>query len=143
MSSKQVFGKNSEWFIKSYIATLLVFTSIDYLWLAIVARDFYNKELGSMLGDVNWIAAGLFYLLYPLGIVFLVITPTLKEYSLRTGYFRALIFGLVSYATYDLTNLATISGWSMLVSIVDILWGIVINLVVFHLVIRLVKDSQI
>lgn len=117
-------------YIKLYFATLLVFFAIDMLWLGLVARWFYQKYLGFLLGPTNWLAAIIFYLLFILGILVFVVVPGVKEGSLGMTLVRAALFGLITYATYDLTNLATIKDWPILVTVVDMIWGTVLSLLV-------------
>jgi uncharacterized membrane protein len=96
-------------YIKLYFATLIAFLAIDMVWLGLVARTFYRNYLGFLLAlSTNWIAALLFYLLFILGILVFVVVPGLQDNSLKSTLLRAALFGLVSYATYDLTNLATV-----------------------------------
>lgn len=114
-------------FIKLFFIALPVFFIIDMIWLVLVAKNFYQKQIGFLMRpDVNWIAAIVFYLLFIAGLIIFVIQPALEKnswiYALLTGAF----FGLVTYATYDLTNLATIKNWPLIVTIVDLLWGIVV-----------------
>src|SRR5512138_553240 len=108
-------------YIKLYFITLLAFFAIDMVWLGWIARSFYRKELGFLLSpDTNWIAAIIFYLLFILGILVFVVLPGLEDNSIKATILRAALFGLVTYATYDLTNLATVKDWPLLVTIVDL-----------------------
>ena len=119
--------------LKLYFATLLVFFAIDMLWLGLVARSFYQKQLGFLMSpSPNWIAALVFYLLFIVGLVVFVIDPGLKDNSLPLTLGRAALFGLIAYATYDLTNLATIKDWPVLVTIVDLTWGVVVSVAVSY-----------
>ncbi len=118
------------YYIKLYFATLLVFFAIDMVWLGLVARTFYAKYLGFLMGPTNWLAAIIFYLLFILGILVFVVVPGVKVGSLQMVLIRAALFGLITYATYDLTNLATIKDWPLLVTIVDMIWGTVLSLMV-------------
>lgn len=117
-------------YIKLYFATLLVFFAIDMVWLALVASNFYAKHLGFLMGPTNWLAAFIFYLLFILGILVFVVVPGVKEGSLAMTLVRAALFGLITYATYDLTNLATIKDWPLLVTVVDMIWGTVLSTLV-------------
>ncbi len=117
--------------LKLYSATLVAFFAVDMLWLGLVARTFYRKHLGFLLATTtNWGAAVLFYLLFILGLVFFVVVPGLKEGSLKATLLRAALFGLITYATYDLTNLATVKDWPVLVTVVDMLWGVTLSVIV-------------
>ena len=117
-------------YVKLYFATLLVFFAIDIVWLGLVARNFYAKHLGFLLGPTNWLAAIIFYLLFILGILVFVVIPGVKEGSLGMTLVRAALFGLITYATYDLTNQATIKDWPVLVTVVDMIWGTVLSTLV-------------
>jgi len=119
------------YYLKLYLATLIAFFAIDMIWLGLVARTFYRKYLGFLLApSTNWLAAIIFYLLFIVGILVFVVLPGLENNSLKTTLLRAALFGLVTYATYDLTNLATVKDWPVIVSIVDITWGIVLSVLV-------------
>lgn len=101
---------------------------IDFTWLGVVARDFYRGELGKLMADsTNWAAAFAFYLLFVVGIVLFVVNPAIQKESLAWSIGIGFLFGLITYATYDLTNLATLSGWSVKVTVVDLLWGGVLS----------------
>jgi uncharacterized membrane protein len=119
------------YYIKLYFATLVVFFAVDMVWLGLVASSFYKKHLGYLMAPaVNWLAAIIFYLLFILGILVFVVLPGVKENSLLNTILRAALFGLITYATYDLTNLATIRQWPMAVTLVDLAWGIVLSSIV-------------
>ena len=117
------------YYLKLYLATLIAFFAIDMIWLGLVARTFYRKYLGFLLApSTNWIAAIIFYLLFIVGILVFVVVPGLEKNSLKTTLLLAALFGLITYATYDLTNLATVMDWPVIVSIVDIAWGVVLSI---------------
>ncbi len=117
--------------VKLYLACLAAFLAVDAIWLGLVARNFYREHIGYLLApDVNWLAAGIFYLLFVLGIKVFVVEPGLRSGSLRRTLVRAAFFGLVTYATYDLTNQATVRNWPVLVTVVDLVWGAFISTVV-------------
>jgi uncharacterized membrane protein len=121
------------YYIKLYFATLVAFFLIDMVWLGLVARTFYQKYLGFLLAPAtNWIAALIFYLLFILGILVFVIVPGLQDNSLKITLLRAALFGLVAYATYDLTNLATVKNWPLLITVVDLAWGMVLSMAVSY-----------
>lgn len=111
-----------------YLITLAVFFLIDMIWLGVVAKGFYRKHLGPMLSPrVNWAAAFLFYLLFIVGLLVFAIKPALAGGEpLRALYLGALL-GLISYATYDLTNLATLKDWPVVVTVVDLIWGTILG----------------
>jgi uncharacterized membrane protein len=119
------------YYIELYFATLIAFFAIDMVWLGLVARTFYQKHLGFLLTPTtNWLAAIIFYLLFILGILVFVVVPGLKDNSLRTTLLYAALFGLITYATYDLTNLATVKNWPLIVTVVDLIWGTVLSMAV-------------
>lgn len=114
--------------MKLYLIALPVFFAIDMVWLGLVANNFYKKHIGFLMtNEVNWIAALIFYLLFIAGLVVFVISPALEKNSLITALLLGALFGLITYATYDLTNLATIRNWPLLVTVVDLLWGMTIS----------------
>lgn len=116
------------YYIKLYFATLVAFFAIDMVWLGLVARSFYRKHLGYLMSpNTNWTAAVIFYLLFILGILVFVVLPGLQENSLKMTLIRGALFGLITYATYDLTNLATVKDWPLLLTIVDMAWGTVLS----------------
>ena len=111
-------------FIKLYAIALPVFFAIDLLWIGVVAKGFYAKQIGSLLKpDVNWAAAIIFYLRFIVGLVVFVIAPAIEKGSWVNALAFGALFGLVCYATYDLTNLALAKDWPLLVTIVDLAWG--------------------
>lgn len=111
-----------------YLLTIPVFFGIDMIWLGFVARGFYRNNLGHLLRpDVNWTAAVIFYLLYILGILIFAVMPALEKNSLRQAVILGGLFGFFAYATYDLTNLATLKDWPVNVVLVDIAWGVVLT----------------
>jgi len=121
------------YYIKLYFATLVAFLAIDMLWLGLVARTFYRKYLGFLMApSPNWPAAIIFYLLFVVGIVVFAVLPGLEANSLKETLLRAALFGLIAYATYDLTNLATVKDWPLIVTIVDLIWGTVVSVVVSY-----------
>jgi uncharacterized membrane protein len=114
-------------FIKLYAIALPVFFAIDMVWLGLVAKGFYAKQIGPLLKpDVNWTAAIIFYLLFVVGLVVFVIMPAIEKNSWTHALLFGALFGLVCYATYDLTNLAVTKDWPLLVTIVDLVWGAVL-----------------
>jgi uncharacterized membrane protein len=111
-----------------YLITLAVFLLIDMVWLGVVAKGFYRRHLGSLLGPkVNWTAAILFYLIFIVGLLVFAIKPALVGGEPLKALFLGALFGLASYATYDLTNLATLKDWPLAVAIVDLVWGSVLG----------------
>lgn len=114
-------------FIKLYAIALPVFFAMDMVWLALIARNFYKNQIGFLMKpEVNWTAATIFYLLFLVGLVVFVIEPAVekKEWMMALG--RGALFGLITYATYDLTNLATLKDWPFTVVWVDMIWGTIL-----------------
>ena len=99
---------------------------IDLIWLGFVAKGIYNKWLGNFLGDVNWAAAIVFYLLFIAGISVFVIYPATQKQSLTYAIQYGVMLGILTYATYDLTTLATLKGWPWQIVIIDIAWGAIL-----------------
>jgi uncharacterized membrane protein len=118
-----------EWLI-GYAAAGAVFLVLDLIWLSTVGRALYWPTLGPLLAErVNVPAAVAFYLIYVAGIVVLAVQPGLKAQSLGAACATGAALGLMAYATYDLTNLATLKTWSVKVALVDMAWGSVLTAV--------------
>ena len=114
-------------FIKLYAIALPVFFLIDMIWLGLVAKNFYRSQIGTLLkADVNWTAAIIFYAMFIAGLIVFVIAPAVAKGSWTHALIFGALFGLITYATYDLTNLATLKDWPLLVTIVDMCWGAVL-----------------
>ena len=112
---------------KLYAIALPTFLVIDLLWLGFVARSFYQTQMGHLMrANVNWAAAMVFYLVFVAGIVVLVVWPAVERESLVWALSLGALFGLVTYAAYDLTNLAVMEGFSLKIALVDLLWGTVL-----------------
>lgn len=111
-------------YLKMYVVALVVFLAIDIVWLAVIAKKLYQKELGFIMSaKPNWGAAILFYLIFIVGLVFFVIHPATEKDSWSYALLAGILFGFVSYSTYDLTNLATLADWPMKITIIDLIWG--------------------
>lgn len=114
-------------FFKLYAIALPVFFAIDMLWLGLIAKNFYREQIGTLMKpDVNWTAAVIFYLIFIAGLVTFVISPAVEKNSWTHALIFGAFFGLVCYATYDLTNLAVAKDWPLLVTVVDLVWGAVL-----------------
>ncbi len=114
--------------ILGYLLTTVVFFAIDILWLGLIAKGLYNKILGHLLADqVYWTAAIVFYLIFIVGIFVLAIMPAVDKESFKYALIYGALFGFFTYATYDLTNLATMKGWPLKIVFIDIAWGIVLT----------------
>ena len=107
-----------------YLVVFAAFFVIDLIWLGIVARKFYREQLGFIMVDkINWPAALSFYLLFIAGLIYFVVRPSLGQESWFNALLNGAFFGLICYATYDLSNLATLKHWPLKVTIADLLWG--------------------
>ena len=114
--------------LKVYGTALVIVAALDALWLGWLARDFYVREFGPLMApNVRLVPAALFYLLYPLGLVSLALYPPSAEFRVALG--RSALVGLVAYGAYDLTNLATLRGWSLRLSLLDMAWGVFVSAV--------------
>lgn len=113
--------------VYTYLLTIPVFFVIDMVWLGLIAKNFYQSQIGFLLGPVNWGAAVIFYLLYIVGIIIFAVYPALMAGSLSKAIILGALFGFFAYATYDFTNLATIKNWPVLVTVVDLIWGTVLT----------------
>jgi uncharacterized membrane protein len=111
-------------FLKLYFIALPIFFGMDMVWLGVAAKNFYMKQIGFLMTPkVNWAAAIVFYLLFLAGLVVFVIAPAVEKGSWVRALMFGVLFGLVTYATYDLTNLATLKDWPLLLTVVDLTWG--------------------
>ncbi len=107
-----------------YVLTFAVFFILDMAWLGFIAKDLYKKYLGGFLSEqVNWTAAIIFYLLFVVGVFIFAILPSVEKNSLTSAIMLGALFGFFTYATYDLTNLATLKNWPLNIVFIDILWG--------------------
>ena len=114
-------------FLKLYFIALPIFFAADMIWLGVVAKNFYAKQIGFLMkANVNWAAAILFYLLFLAGLVVFVIAPAVEKESWERALLLGALFGLITYATYDLTNLATLKDWPLALTVVDLIWGMVL-----------------
>ena len=115
-------------FLKLYGLSIVAFLAIDAVWLGLVARGFYREHIGELMRpDPRWGAALLFYLLFVAGIVTFVTLPAIERGSLARAAWLGALFGLVTYATYDLTSLAVFKGFPPIVAVVDMAWGAAIS----------------
>ncbi len=128
-------------FIKLYVTALGLFFALDMLWLGFFAKNFYKEHLGFLMSSSpQWFVVVLFYLLFIAGLVFFVLLPAFeKDMSWIHVLLVGALFGLITYATYDLTNMATLNNWPILVTIVDLAWGAFICGVVSILTYLIVK----
>jgi uncharacterized membrane protein len=110
-----------------YLVTLLVIVPLDFLFLGVVAKDFFTSQVGNMLGEIKLAPAILFYLLYVVGTV--VFVSGGQGATWQSTLLYGALFGFFCYATFDLTSLALLKHWSWPVAIVDITWGALVTAV--------------
>jgi uncharacterized membrane protein len=114
-----------------YFSTLAVFFAIDLIWLLLMNSRFYKIQLaGLMSNKVNWLPAVLFYLLFVVGVLLLVVLPAVDCDSWIRVMLLGGLLGMIAYSTYDLSNLATIKNWPVVVTLVDIVWGTILSAIV-------------
>lgn len=114
--------------IKLYFSSAVVFFTLDMIWIGLVARGFYRSHIGGLLRpDVNWPGAIIFYLIFIAGIEYFAILPSVAKGSAFQAAFTGALFGFVSYATYDLTNYATMKDFPLIVALVDMAWGALLS----------------
>lgn len=114
----------------AYAATTVVMVAIDLLWLGIIAKSFYQQGIGHLMAErPNIPVAVLFYVLFPIGLMFFAVLPHAASDGWSKTIFAGALFGFFTYATYDLTNLATLKAWPIGLSIIDIAWGTLVSAV--------------
>lgn len=117
--------------IKMYMIAIVTFLVIDLIWLSFIAKNLYQAELGHLMADnVNLIAAFVFYALFVVGLVYFVINPGIEKESIKYILVAGAMFGFMTYATYDLTNLATLKDWPLKITIIDLIWGTTLSTLV-------------
>jgi uncharacterized membrane protein len=110
--------------VLAYITTLVAFLAVDLVFIGFLARPIYQAEIGPLLlKDFKAAPALVFYLLYIAGVVAFVVTPALRQRQWQSAALMGAAFGLVAYATYDLTNLATMKGFTLKIALIDLAWG--------------------
>ncbi|SRR6056297_1601405 len=111
-------------YFKVYILAFLIFILIDSIWLGFIARDLYRKQIGFLLKEkFDMKVAVIFYLFFIAGLVFFVLNTAIINQSWQYALFAGLFYGFITYATYDITNLATIKDWPVMLTVIDIIWG--------------------
>lgn len=114
--------------MKVYLVAFLVFLVIDAIWLGLVAPKFYKNYIGHLMAEKpNFIVAAIFYLIFLVGLTYFVLNPALESGDMKQLIMSAALFGFVTYATYDLTNMATLKDWPWIVTVVDMVWGTVLS----------------
>lgn len=115
-------------YLTIYLASLGAFFALDLLWLGVVAKGFYQAQLGHLMRpDVQWPAALLFYLIYVAAIVILCVLPAAEKQSMGRALALGAVFGLAAYAAFDLTSLALLKGFPVPAVLVDLVWGTVLT----------------
>lgn len=117
-------------YVAAYFGAAITFCVMDFIWLTKVAKNFYQSHMGELMtADVKMVPAIIFYLLYLVGVVVFAVSPALREQSWMLAAGLGLLLGIVAYASYDLTNMATLKDWSITLTLVDIAWGAVVTAV--------------
>lgn len=118
-------------FLKLFFIALPIFIAFDISWVGFLAKDFYRDQIGFLMKpNINWLATILFYFLFITGLVLFVIQPALEKHSWIHALLFGALFGLITYATFDLTNLALLKNWPVFVTIVDLIWGMFLSVLV-------------
>jgi uncharacterized membrane protein len=118
-------------FLIAYLIALVAFALVDIAWLTTVGGQLYKSTLGDILApEIRMAPAVVFYLLYPMGLVYFAIIPALNSGSMSTALVNGALFGLFTYATYELTNFATLRNWTLSITVIDIAYGVVLGAVV-------------
>jgi uncharacterized membrane protein len=124
---RQPSGDDAVTYIVAYIASLIVFGALDAIWLTTMTSRIYRPVLGDiLLSDLRIAPALAFYLLYPVGLVVFAAMPALRAGSAGTALGHGALFGLIAYATYDLTNYATLRSWTLQITLIDLAYGTVV-----------------
>ena len=111
-------------YLAAFASSAVVMAVLDFIWLSTMADRLYRPVLGDWMNrQVNWPPAIAFYVLFLFGVTFLATVPALQQGSWRVAAINGAVFGLVAYATYDLTNHATLGRWSTTITLVDMTWG--------------------
>ncbi|EAC3303479.1 DUF2177 family protein [Listeria monocytogenes] len=116
-------------FLKLFLTSAVVFLIFDLFWLLVASKKMYQQFIGDLMGDVKLAPAVIFYFIYVVGVTFFVLLPGTEKGSLDYTILAGALFGLVCYATYDLTNLATLKDWPITMTIIDLVWGTAVTTV--------------
>ncbi|HMO78096.1 MAG TPA: DUF2177 family protein [Candidatus Paceibacterota bacterium] len=114
---------NIQTFLTLYLISVPLFFLIDLLWLGVIAKNIYQDRLGHLLGEVNWVAALIFYFIFLAGLTFFATYPAVLVDKLSVAILYGAFFGFVTYVTYELTNLALLKDWPLSIVYIDIAWG--------------------
>jgi uncharacterized membrane protein len=130
--------------IIQYVIVFAVFLAIDFVWLSNASRWFYYPEIGQLLREKpNFLVAFIFYALYAAGLLVLVVQPALNHEGIGRALMWGALFGLVAYATYDMTNLATMKGFTTRIAIIDMVWGTVLSASVSTIAVLLIRYFKV
>ena len=111
-------------YLKAYAGTFVALLILDGIWLGLIMASYYKSELGDMMRDTpKWLPAAVFYLAYPVGLVIFGGLPGLAAGSWQKAALLSALLGLIAYGTYDMTNLSTLRGWPLGLSLIDMAWG--------------------
>ena len=115
-------------YLAAYLIALISFAVVDIAWLSSVGAQLYRATLGDILApEIRVAPAIVFYLIFPAGLLYFAIDPAIKEGSLATAVVNGALFGLFTYATYELTNFATLRNWTLGITVVDIAYGAIVS----------------
>jgi len=121
-------------YVKMYVIAFIAFLVIDAIWLLFISKNLYQSEIGHLMAEKpKLIAAAIFYLIFLVGLVYFVINPGIVNKDLSKLLFSAALFGLITYATYDLTNLATLKDWPLKITVIDLMWGTTLSTAVSYI----------
>lgn len=116
--------------LKAYLGALVTFLILDAIWLGLIMKNRYTSQLAHLMREnPNWAAAGIFYLVYLAGVVFLAVRPALAAGSGSLALLYGAVLGLLAYGTYEMTNYATLRDWPLGIVAMDILWGTLLTAV--------------
>lgn len=117
-------------YLAAYAATIVVFAALDLLWLGLVAKSIYQQGIGHLMADrPNFMVAALFYAVFAMGLMVFAVAPAGAASAWNKTLIAAVLFGFFAYATYDLTNLATLKNWPIGLSVLDMVWGTALSVV--------------
>ncbi|WP_270998650.1 DUF2177 family protein [Listeria seeligeri] len=116
-------------FMKLFFTSAVVFLIFDLFWLLVVSKKMYEHFIGDLMGNVRIFPAVIFYVIYVIGVTFFVLIPGTEKGSIGYVILAGALFGLICYATYDLTNLATLKDWPVAMTVIDLVWGTAVTTV--------------
>lgn len=121
-------------YVKMYVIAFIAFVVIDAIWLLFISKNLYQNEIGHLMADkAKLIPAIIFYLIFLVGLVYFVINPAVQNKDVTKLLLSAALFGLITYATYDLTNLATLKDWPLKITVIDLIWGTTLSTAVSYI----------